>query len=138
MNRITIPQDIPLFYVTATSFPEGVLDAHAKIHSLIPLPEERRFFGISYPIDGTIVYKAAAEELEVGEAEKYDCEKFVIKAGEYLYEDIKDFASDISIIDKTFKELLANPELDPNGYCLEWYMNDTDVRCMVPLRTQSH
>jgi hypothetical protein len=30
--------------------------------------------------------------------------------------------------------LLTQPNIDPNGYCLEWYLNGKDVRCMVRLK----
>jgi hypothetical protein len=35
--KITIPDnDIKVFYVTATSFPNGILAPHQKLHALIP------------------------------------------------------------------------------------------------------
>lgn len=40
---------------------------------------------------------------------------------------------DISSIDKSFKTLLTDPRIDPEGYCVEWYLNAKDVQCMVRL-----
>jgi len=40
---------------------------------------------------------------------------------------------DLQSIGKAFHELISQPEIDPNGYCLEWYLNQSDVRCMVRL-----
>jgi hypothetical protein len=36
-------------------------------------------------------------------------------------------------VKETFQKLLAQPDVDPNGYCLEWYLNDKDMKCMVKL-----
>ena len=45
---------------------------------------------------------------------------------------------DINVLCVTAKSfpdqmLISQPDIDPNGYCLEWYLNDMDVRCMVRL-----
>jgi hypothetical protein len=40
---------------------------------------------------------------------------------------------DIPAIGNTFQELLETPGIDPNGYCVEWYINDKDVICMIRL-----
>ena len=135
MEKFQLEKDVNVFYVTATSFPEGIASADKKIHELAPLNSKRRFFGISWPVDGVVVYKSAAEEMEPGEAEKTGCESFIIRRGEYSCITVKDFLRDINQIDRAFKELLSQPNIDPQGYCLEWYLNDTDVRCMVPLES---
>jgi hypothetical protein len=49
---------------------------------------------------------------------------------------IKDFMNDIPAIDKTFHQLLEHPKLAPDGYCLEIYEGDKDVRCLIPLINQ--
>jgi hypothetical protein len=36
METIKLENDITVMYVTAASFPDGVLAAHQKLHSLIP------------------------------------------------------------------------------------------------------
>jgi hypothetical protein len=37
-------------------------------------------------------------------------------------------------IDRAFKELLEQPNLDPQGYCVEWYSsNEESVKCMIRL-----
>ena len=51
----------------AKSFPEGILEAHQTLHALVPYSQNRKYFGISRPENGNIVYKAAAEELIEGE-----------------------------------------------------------------------
>lgn len=137
MEKHFIEEDIKVSCVTAESFPDGVLAAHQKLHGMIPFTLERKYFGISRPDQGgAIVYIAAVSELETGEAEKLGLESFTIKKGTYVAKTIKDYMNDLSSIGNAFQELLADPEIDhDNGYCLEWYMNDTDVRCMVPLKS---
>ncbi len=133
MEKYFLEKDIKVFYVTANSFPEGVQDAHKELYSKLASTENRNFFGISHPDrDGKIIYKAAVEALE-GEEEKTGMKTFVIKSGIYISEFIPDFCKDVRSIEKAFKELLASPDIDPQGYCLEIYEGLNEVRCMVPL-----
>ncbi len=133
MQTIQVKNDMKLFYVTATSFPDGVLEAHQKLHALVPFSITRKFFGISRPENGVIIYKVATEELTEGEAEELHCDTFILKRGNYIAEVIYDFMKNIPAIGKTFNELLTYPGIDPDGYCVEWYINNKDVRCMVRL-----
>jgi hypothetical protein len=134
METITIDKDIKVLCVTATSFPEGIKPAHEKLHSLIPFSTDRKYFGISRSENGIIVYKAAAEEMKPSEAENLNLETVVLKKGKYISMDIKDYMKDLPGIASTFDELLQHPNIDPDGYCVEWYLNKTDLKCMVRLK----
>jgi hypothetical protein len=134
MEKYYIDKDIKVFYVTATSFPEGVGGAFKKLLSFIPKPNKRLLYAISSPTEkGIIIYKAAVEESFPGEGEQNGCETFLIKKGEYWSELLPDWHRDESIVGKTFQKLLKHPNLDKNGYCLEIYPNEKDILCLVPL-----
>ena len=133
METIKFSKDIKVLYIPAKTFPEGILDAHKKLHSLIPFSTDRKSFGISRPENGGIAYKAGAEEISRGEAEKLNCQTMILKKGKYTSITIQDFMKDPDSIGKTFEKLLANPSIDPEGYCVEWYFNEKDVKCMVRL-----
>lgn len=133
MEKIVWDNDLVVFCVQARSFPEGVLEAHQKLHTLIPFSKERRYFGISRPESGKIAYKAAAEEMVEGEGSKLNCETVVLKRGTYVAETLFDFMKDTSVIGRTFEALLAEPGIDPQGYCVELYLSNKDVTCMVRL-----
>lgn len=131
MEEYILNEDIEVMYITADSFPNGVLAAHQKLHALFP-DGQRMYFGISRPNEKReIIYKAAVETLIDGEARIYSLENFTIKKGMFISELIPDFMEDVGEVGKTFERLLDYPKLDPNGYCLEMYINETDVRCMV-------
>lgn len=113
MEKITLENDIKVLCVTAKSFPDGVLEAHETLHGYIPFNTNRKYFGISYPDkSGTIIYKSAAEELDKGELSKHDLEVFMIKKGEYVFINIKDFRNNIPEIGKAFQMLIDNPDID--------------------------
>lgn len=133
METITLDKDIKVFYITASSFPEGIETAHQQLHSRVPFSTDRKYFGISRPENGVITYKAAAEELQEGEAEAFHCAALVLKKGKYISVTIKDYLQDVAGIGHAFQELLSSPGLDPQGYCVEWYFNDKDVKCMIRL-----
>ena len=134
MEKYYIDKDIKVFYVTATSFPEGVGGAFQKLLSFLPKPNKRLLFALSSPNEkGIIIYRAAVEESFPGEGKQNGCETLVIKKGDYWSEILLDWRKDESIVGKTFQNLLRHPDLDKSGYCLEIYPNDKDIRCLVPL-----
>ncbi len=131
MDRINLEKDIRVFYIQAESFPDGIQTAFKKLQILIDTGKDRRCFGISRPENNEIIYRAAAEELFEGEAEKLNCRTLVIKKGNYNFITVKDFMNNIQEIGKSFEGLCSLSNTDPDGYCVEWYFNDTDVMCMV-------
>ena|SRR5215210_4175028 len=136
MEKYNLPNDFKVFCVTAKSFPDGIKEAWEKLHKMLPTTEGRTFYGISYGDGkGGIIYQAAVTESFEGEAEKYGCESFTIKKGEYLTEPITDYMKNIETIGTTFQRLLADPRLDSNSYCLEWYKNDREMFCMVKINS---
>jgi hypothetical protein len=133
-ENITLDRDIPVFYVTADSYPEGIMAAHESLRKLVPFSKERNYFGLSRPENGgSIVYRAAAQELTAGEGKTLGCDNLVIKKGTYTCITVKDYLNHLQDIELAFRELLRHPQLDPQGYCVEWYFNAADVRCMVRL-----
>lgn len=135
MEKTILEQDIKVFYVTATSFPQGIGEATQKLHSLFPFSKERKIFGLSRPENnGGIIYRAAAEEMFEGEAQKLKCETLIIPKGKYISILVRDFRKDVMSIDRAFQQLLKQPNLDPQGYCVEQYATDNEaVTCMIRL-----
>jgi hypothetical protein len=132
MDNYNFQKDVVTFCVTAASFPEGITEAHQQLQALLPINDRRDYFGVSYPDqNGIMIYKAAAEIME-GESMP-GLETFVIKNGPYNAFYIYDYAKNPDSISQAFELLLKQHEVDPNGYCLEWYVNSNDVKCMVPL-----
>ncbi len=134
MEIISLDKDIKTFYVLAETIPLGIHDAHEKIHAMMPTTEGRQFYGISDSnTEGGIVYRAAVAEAFEGEAEKFGCPCFIIKKGTYISETLTDYYKDISIVGRTFRELLKDPRLDNGGYCLEIYPNGRDIQCLAKI-----
>ena len=133
MDTTTFEKDIKVFYVPAETFPDGIEAAYKKLHSILPQLKERRFFGLSRMENGVIAYKAAAEILNPEEQDKTKLDTEVISKGKYIYRTIHDFMEDLPAIGNTFEELLEEPGIDLNAYCVEWYVNK-DVKCMVKLK----
>ena len=134
MEKYALAADIKAMYIEAESFPDGVLKAHQQLHALVQRTASRKYFGISFPDrDGNILYKAGAEEITENEAEELGLKTFVIKKGNYMSIDIPDFMDDIPAIGSAFGKLISHPGIDPNGACIEWYLDDDNVKCMVRL-----
>lgn len=126
--------DIAVYCLTASSFPAGVKAVYGKLHELYPPENGRTYFGLSWPDGkGSLVYKAAVKLNETDTPPGAPFELFTIRKGDYLSEDITNFMSDVTVIGSLFQQMIQQPGIDPNGYCLEMYLNPTDVRCMVRL-----
>ncbi len=136
MEHIKIDKDIKVFYIQAKSFPDGVIEAFQKMHSLIEFPPKRRSFGISRPEKGKVIYRVAAEELIKGDLEKHNLTEFIIPSGDYIGIEIKNFRKDLSLIKKVFDQLLTNSDIDKNGYCIEEYKGINNVFCMVRIKNE--
>ena len=134
MEQITLTEDIRVYYIQATSFPEGVVAAHETLHAMYPFDAARRCFGVSRPEHGKIDYKAAAEELVPGEYAKQGLPSLIIRKGIYKCIAIKDFRKNIPAISYAFTDLIVQPGIDPETYCVEWYQGMNDVLCMVRMR----
>ncbi|MFC4872970.1 transcriptional regulator [Negadavirga shengliensis] len=135
MEKIRIDKDIELFCVEADAFPDGILKAHQALHQKIPFSRKRKYFGLSRPEKGKIVYWAGAEVRHTDHVEKSDGDRKLIRSGDYIGLRIKGYREDIESIGEAFNELIARPEIDPEGYCVEWYLEDDEtVLCMVRLK----
>ncbi len=124
-----LDEPIKIFCVNADSFPEGVMKAHQTLHGIASFNPGRRFFGISWGKQ-SITYKAGATELHPGELNKKGLEEFTVRKGKYLAVMLNDFNQ----IKDVFARLIEDTRIDPNGYCVEMYLDMDKVRCMVTLK----
>ncbi len=136
MEKYILENDIVVFCITATSFPDGVMAVHEKLDEMVPFSIQRKYFGLSRPNEkGVIVYKSAATELGKGELAKLDMEELVIKKGNYISILVPDFKNNLSKIGEAFQQLIAQPDIDPQGWCVECILKNEMMRCMVRLKS---
>ena len=134
MESLHIAENIEVVFLKASNFPHDVPATYERLHALIPDDANRRYFGISHPDKtGAIQYKAAAEILPTEDVTNTELQRFTIEKGNFSGIYIVNHFQDSNCIGAAFQELLKQPQLDPNGYCLEVYKNytDLDVHCMV-------
>jgi predicted transcriptional regulator YdeE len=132
MDTYIFENDITVYCLTATSFPAGVAAVYNQLHATYPPGNGRTYFGISYPDGkGSLVYKAAVRLNENDAQPSHPFAPFTIKKGTYNSSIIRNFMSDVQSIGRTFQQMIKDPNIDPNGYCLEMYLNPNDVVCMV-------
>lgn len=136
MQEFIVKQDIQVLCVMASSFPEGIMAAYNKLHSILPDAAQRDAYGISHggASLGSIIYKAGSVMNNEQDAEQYGLEVFTIKAGKYIGTVLKNWKEDEASIGRTFQQLLGNYDIDPHGACIEKYLDENDVQCMVRLK----
>lgn len=130
----TIEKDIHVFFIVANSFPKGIEAAHARFRQMINQNSGRSFYGISRPENHKIIYRAGTEESFPGESKKFNCDSLILKKGNYAAVTIENYAENLTGIGEAFDLILQRPDLDPQGYCVEHYLNEREVICMVRLK----
>ena len=131
MEKYIFDEDLRIYTITAKSFPEDIGGVHHRLYKIFPPNPPRKYFGISRPENGKIIYKAGSEVFYNDEIDLKLVEPFIIQKGNYISILIKDFRNNLSQIENSFKILTSEKSIDPNGYCIEYYFNSEDVRCMI-------
>lgn len=130
---IGLKNDIQLFYLQASSYPQGISQAHEEFRQKIKNPERRVIYGVSRPEGQRIIYRVGAEAQVPGESALWDQEPLVLKKGRYAAIDITNYLLHLGDIGKAFDKLLSRPDIDPEGYCVEKYEPENKLTCMVRL-----
>src|SRR5688500_7550240 len=112
MDRKFLPEGIKVFGKQVRNFPSGIGEAFHELVKLLPPGDSRPFYGIGECTSEGIIYKAAALETFEGEAERYQCQRYVIEPGDYLCVTVRDWrpktGSIKSVFDELYKHALAD------------------------------
>lgn len=136
MEKFQLKEDIAVMAYHVKTFPLGIGEAFNQIADRLDQCFERAYFGLSYmDADGRIVYKAAAEQKNEGEAEKYNYEQEIIPRGTYIAITMREWRKKTDTIKDIFEELRQNPNVEEGTSCIEWYRNDDEMICMMKSKT---
>jgi predicted transcriptional regulator YdeE len=130
MKEVQINEELRLSCIKATSFPQGIVPAFTNLEQKIGGASGRAFYGLSRGNKNGIDYWAAVLSKH-GEKLPAGLEEIVIAPGTYLTAQLSNWRGNEVIIGQTFQKMLDEPRLDPDGYCIEKYLDDDDVICMV-------
>lgn len=134
METIQLRNDITVFGFEVKTFPNGIGDAFDRLVNKVPEGFGRDYYGISFrDSENKMVYLATALEKEHGEAEKYQCDRYTIKKGDYATETVRDWRKKTDLIKYVFERLFNSIQGTPTGPCIEWYKDNKEMLCMVRL-----
>jgi hypothetical protein len=131
METLKVEKDLKVFGTQVLQFPVGIKETFDSLVAKVPEGLGRNYYGISYMNDGKVIYIAAVEEKNEGEAQKYNCQNYRIEKGEYLAEYVHDWMTKTDSINQVFHEIMQNEKADCSKPCVEWYKNDNELVCMV-------
>ena len=138
MEIYDLSHDVKVFGSLVTKFPNGIEEAFQSLVKMVPGGFERDYYGISQMgKDGQMLYYAAALEKYEGEAEKYNCERYIIEKGEYLGVAVHDWRKKTDCIKDVFHEIIQDSRVDKTKPAVEWYKNDDEMVCMVQTNRQN-
>ena len=134
IETYVVNKDIPAFGFQVKTFPDGVGEAFDKLIAMVPEGLNRSYYGISYMTsDNKVLYIAAVEEKNSGEAESNNCESYEIEKGKYLTVTVLDGRQKIHCIKDVFHDMMRAKNVDHGKPCVEWYKNDDEMMCMIKL-----
>ena len=135
METYNLKNDLKVFGKEVRTFPLGVAEAFHELLTMIPDGTHRAYYGLSH-IDemGKIIYKAAAEENYAGEAEKYNCKRYLIEKGEYLSVTITNWRDNTECIKDVFHDMMEDDRADKTKEVVEWYKTETEMLCLVKVK----
>ncbi len=137
MKKYNLQNDIQTFGKRVETFPQGIKEAFDELVKMVG-GFTRSFYGISKAgDDDKMLYYAVAEEKSDVEAEKYNCETFVIEKGEYLISSLTDWETQTNLINGIFHEMMTDSSIDRTKPAIEWYKNSDEMFCMVRTKTGS-
>lgn len=131
MEIIKIKENISAFGFRVNTFPDGIKDAFDNLMNLVPDGIDRTYYGISYMSGDEVVYHAAVQELNPGEAEKYNCERYTIQRGEYTADRVHQWMKKVHTIKDIFGAMLHDDCPVEDRPAIEWYLNDDEMICMI-------
>jgi hypothetical protein len=134
MEKYQLKSDITVFGFEVKTFPDGIGEAFDRLVEKVPEGFSRDYYGISFlNSENRMVYLATALEKEDGEAEKYQCDRYTIKKGDYVAETVWDWRKKTDLIKYVFKGLFNSIQGTSTGPCIEWYKDNNEMLCMVKL-----
>ena len=136
MEIYNVNKDIDAFGFQVKTFPEGIGEAFDSLIQMVPEGLNRSYYGISYMTpENEVVYIAAVEEKNKGEAEKNKCQRYIIEKGKYLTVTVLDWRQKTDTIKDVFHEMMKEENLDKTKPCVEWYKNDDEMLCMLKVKS---
>ena len=131
MEKYNLQNDVKIFGKQVKTFPNGISEAFDELVKMLG-GFNRSCYGLSYMnTDGKMVYYAAAEEKQKGEAEKYSCERLTIEKGEYLVITVNDWRKKTGTLKDVFHKIIQDDRADRTKPAIERYKNDEEMMCMV-------
>jgi len=135
MDTYNLKNDLKVFGKEVTTFPLGIKEAFSALQNMIPDGFKRSYYGLSHMDQtGKIIYKATVEEKYDGEAENYNCERYIIEKGEYLSVPINDWLEKTDCIKDVFHDMMEDNRADKTKDVVEWYKTETEMLCLVKMK----
>ncbi len=131
MDSLILGEDIHVAYISTTGSRENIIKANEEMKGHFSDLQERRKFGISTFDDQAISLYKAAVEATPAESEALGLQSLIIKHGAYMGFYITDYHNDPDAIAEAFKLLKGQQGADPNADCIQWYIGEDDVKCLV-------
>jgi hypothetical protein len=125
--------DLRLMVVRADEFPSGIKTAWDRLESNLSSLKGRKFYGVSRCEGSQMAYFAGVEPTSNEEVTALGLPTMTIKGGKYARAKLSDWSDHTDKIGQIFSELMRDFPMAPDGWALEYYRSQSEVRLLVPL-----
>ncbi|RAV98998.1 hypothetical protein [Pseudochryseolinea flava] len=136
MEKITVQTPIQLVAKQVKTFPAGIGETFDHLANVLPHSMSRAYYGISWMEGEDIIYYAAAQQQHSEEIDQFALEPWTIESGDYLSITVLNWRSKTDSIKDVFHDLMQDKRIDDTKPCVEWYVSDYKMLCMIKLRDQ--
>lgn len=138
MNAIesyVIASPILLWIFPAENFGEGIAQSFVQLaNNLGHQGEKRDCYGIVTKEEEAMVYYAGMSPLPADNDRPNTLKTYEILAGSYAMIRISDWNQNLLHIGPTFDQILKSGLVNPSSPCIEYYISENELYCMVQKR----
>lgn len=117
----------------AEVFPEGIGAAWERLEEKVGSLRGRRFYGVTIPHDGDLIYYAGVEPRTAPDRALADCPQLEIDGGCFARVKVQDWSVRTDEVAGVFDELIASYDVRSNAPAIEFYRSHSELYLLVPL-----
>lgn len=117
----------------AETFPGGIPAAWQRLEERVGSLRGRKFYGLTLPEEGQLVYYAGVESRDAEEVRALGFPTLTIEGGRFARVKLDDWPEHTAEIGPIFDYLMQTYLMQPDAPTIEFYRSQTELHLLIPL-----
>lgn len=122
----------------AEAFPSGIRAAWQRLEERVGTLRGRKFYGLTLPEEGQLVYYAGVEPLDAEEVRALGFPTLTIEGGRFARVKLDDWSEHTAEIGPIFDYLMQTYPMQPGAPTIEFYRSQSELHLLIPLAEESN